>query len=93
MFPDCDASIDGAASEGPWMKKVYFYVGHQRMLGQVKKLPKALAVVGKKNLLAGDAESGMDVDETREGLEILEIVRWKIVFNSRPEPVGEGEND
>ena len=93
VFPDFNASIDSAASEGPWMKKVYFYIGHQRMLGQVKKLPKPLAVVGKKNLLGDGAESKMDVDEMREELEILEIVKWKIVFSSRPEPVGEGEND
>ena len=54
------------------MKKVYFYLGHQRMLGQVKKLPKPLAVVGRKNLLGGEAGSEMDVDGSGEELEILE---------------------
>jgi chromosome transmission fidelity protein 8 len=59
-----------------WMKRVYFYVGkHQRLTGEVKQLNKAMAVLGRR----GDGEE----------LEIKEIVRHKIVFSSRPEPVGE----
>ena len=115
VFPDYAPERD-ADREGPWMKKVWLYVGHQRMLGEVKKLGKPLGVVGRKGVLSG-AENGtenssrgerMDVDEetgtsterkeeaseeTVEELEILEIVRWKIVFSSRPEPFGEDEGD
>ena len=59
------------------MKMVYLYVGkHQRLTGQVKKLPKAMAVLRKKE---ADTES----------LEISEIIKYKIVFSQRPEPVGE----
>lgn len=88
------------------MKKVWLYVGHQRMLGEVKKLPKALGVVGRKGILEKQGEdggddamnldtavssSGGDEQSKVEELEILEVVKWKIVFSSRPEPVGEGE--
>ena len=40
-----------------------------------------------ENILGGgkEGESQGEVEE----LEILEIVRWKIVFSSRPEPFGE----
>jgi chromosome transmission fidelity protein 8 len=62
-----------------WMKRVYLYVGkHQRMTGEVKKLVNPLAVVQKRQ------GTGLD-----EELEIVEILRWKILFGSRPEPVGD----
>ena len=68
------------------MKTVHLYVGrHQRLSGEVKKLPKAVGVVRKR-----DTEIG-DVDGERAGeeeLEIVEIVEWKVVFSNRPEPVG-----
>ena len=77
-----------------WMKRVYLYVGkHQRLTGEVKKLPRAIAVIRKR---AGDCEShstgkehgeGMET-QTQEELEIVEIVKWKIMFSTRPEPVG-----
>lgn len=91
VFPDYDISQTEAA-EGPWMKKVYFYVGHQRMLGQIKRLPKPVAVIGRKGLLAV-SDDQTNVDVANEELEILEIVKWKIVFSSRPEPVGEDDQD
>lgn len=90
-FPDYDASTS-ATLEGPWMKKVYFHIGHQRMLGQVKKLPKPFGIVGRRGVL-GTWNDEMNVDKIEEELEVLEIVKWKIVFNSRPEPVGDGEED
>jgi chromosome transmission fidelity protein 8 len=63
------------------MRRVYMYVGqHQRLTGEVKKLPRALGVVRRREA-AGEEGDG---DE----LEIVEIVRHKIVFSSRPEPVG-----
>jgi chromosome transmission fidelity protein 8 len=41
----------------------------------------------------GDVEMGEDTvgGATEEELEIAEVVRYKIVFSNRPEPVGGGE--
>lgn len=80
--------------DGKWMKKVYLYVGkHQRLTGEVKKLPKAVAVLKKRE--CEDDEVMRDIDSGAPGedgigeeLEIAEIVRWKILFAGRPEPVG-----
>ncbi|RDA92990.1 hypothetical protein CP533_5507 [Ophiocordyceps camponoti-saundersi (nom. inval.)] len=59
-------------------KRVHLYVGqHQRLTGEVKKLPKALAVVRRRP----------DNNETAD-LELVEIVKYKLVFSNRPEPVG-----
>jgi chromosome transmission fidelity protein 8 len=75
-----------------WMKRVYFYVGsNQRMTGEVKKLGKPFAVIKKKE--GGDSDAMMGEvygDENRGGeeLEIVDVVRYKIVFSTRPEPVG-----
>ena len=66
------------------MKKVYLHVGaHQRLTGEVRALPKAIAVVRKRE---GDGDVGEA--EGREELEVVEIVKYKILFASRPEPVG-----
>lgn len=64
-----------------WMKRVYLYVGrYQRMTGEVKKLPRPIAVLQKyQGNEDGDAEE----------LEVVEIVRYKIFFKSRPEPVND----
>jgi len=90
VFPFHDAKQpDGGAN---WMKKVWLYVGkHQRLTGEVKKLPKALAVIRKKKVeeeghemvVDGNGEEGSSQD-----LEIVEIVKYKIQFSLRPEPVG-----
>ena len=45
----------------------------------MKKLAKPLAVVGKREGLA----------EGVEELEIRELVKWKVLFSTRPEPVSE----
>ncbi len=77
VFPDYseDSSINGTA----WMKRVHLYVGqHQRLTGEVKKLPNPVAVIRKRQ----------DHQTDSEELEIMEIVYWKVVFSSRPEPVG-----
>jgi chromosome transmission fidelity protein 8 len=84
-------SPGAGATDISWMKRVYLYVGkHQRLTGEVKKLPKAMAVVRKRPRCQGDDE--MEVEhvgaEKSEELEIVEIVKWKIVFSTRPEPVG-----
>lgn len=61
------------------MKRVYLYVGkHQRLTGEVKKLPKAMGIMRKREGVGNGIEE----------LEIMEIVRHKIVFSQRPEPVG-----
>ncbi|KAL2005708.1 hypothetical protein VTN00DRAFT_10201 [Thermoascus crustaceus] len=90
MFPDYSLQIP--ADDTKWMKRVYLYVGrYQRMTGEVKKLAKPLAIIQRRQKPAtgaGDTEAegkgNGDVDE----LEIVEIVKHKIVFQSRPEPVG-----
>jgi chromosome transmission fidelity protein 8 len=80
-----------------WMKRVYLYVGkHQRLTGEVKKLPKPIAVIRKREVGATDVmdldgkESLFEVERPPgEQLEIVEIVKYKILFASRPEPVGD----
>lgn len=63
-----------------WMKRVHMYVGkHQRLTGEVKKLPKPLAIIRRK--------PGTSEEQGQEELEIAEIIRHKIIFSSRPEPV------
>ncbi|CAD0110801.1 unnamed protein product [Aureobasidium uvarum] len=77
VFPHYTEGISDPKG-GAWMKKVYLYIGrHQRMTGEVKKLAKPLAVLRKT-----EGEEGGKV-------EVVEIVRYKILFGSRPEPVSE----
>ena len=71
LSPDQDAPADSA-----WMKKVYFYVGdRQRLAGEVRELEKPLCVVRKRC-----GEDGGNGD-----LEVVDVVKWKIWFGSRPE--------
>lgn len=83
-FPDYRPdSITFDASSTAWMRRVYMYVGqHQRLTGEVKKLPRAVGVVRRRQ--KGDGDDG----DRAEELEVVEIVKYKIVFSSRPEPVG-----
>lgn len=77
VFPDYSA--DNPSSNTTWMKRVHLYVGqHQRLTGEVKKLPKAVVVIKRRETN----------DAANEELEIMEIIYWKVVFSSRPEPVG-----
>lgn len=99
VFPLYDAENRDEA-DTKWMKLVYLYIGkHQRMTGEVKKLAKPLAVLRRREGgAAGDGEgqaeggaktgSGSGNGQVKEELEIVEIVRFKILFASRPEPVG-----
>ncbi|EOA90965.1 hypothetical protein ACJQWK_11152 [Exserohilum turcicum] len=82
-------------SDTKWMKRVYLYVGKgQRMTGECKKLVNPIAVIRKKESKDdGDVEMG-GVDGAGEGdtgkeeeLEIVEVVRYRIVFSARPEPI------
>lgn len=76
VFPDY---VPG--EEGGQLMKVYLYVGkHQRLTGEIKKLPRAIAVIRKR--------TGVESGEGKEELEIVEIVKFKILFSTRPEPVG-----
>lgn len=79
MFPYYNSN--SPSEDTAWMKRVYLYVGkHQRLTGEVKKLPKAWAVLRKR-----DSEQ----DTAGQQLEIVDIVKYKIVFSQRPEPVGQ----
>jgi len=81
-FPLYDA-LD--KSDTKWMKKVYLYVGkHQRLTGEVKKLAKPLGIIQKANSGVSDSGTNMNSD-----LEIVEVVKYKLLFSGRPEPVGE----
>lgn len=81
VFPEY---VPGTVGGGSWQKRVYLYVGkHQRLTGEVKKLPKAMAVIRKRTV---DKAAVRDVEQ--DELEIVEIVKWKIIFSLRPEPVG-----
>ena len=76
-FPLYDAKAP--ANDTAWQKRVHLYVGqHQRLTGEVKKLPQAVAVLRK---VPGDAADG-------QALEVAEIIYYKVLFASRPEPVG-----
>lgn len=83
VFPDYHPETQEEGSTA-WMKRVYMYIGqHQRLGGEVKKLPKAMAIIRRK----GEVKTGSD-GEAEEELEIAEIVKYKIMFSQRPEPVG-----
>ncbi|KAI6245380.1 hypothetical protein HI914_06401 [Erysiphe necator] len=89
LFPDYD---ENDACNTAWMKKVYLYVGsYQKLTGEVTKLPKAIAVVQKKksntqeriDVITGNEE----MEKTSVQLEIVDIIKYKILFSNRPEPV------
>ena len=71
------------------MKQVHLYVGqHQRLTGEVKKLPKALAVIRKRPRAESDLEMAGSTETAKDDLEVVEIVKYKLMFSHRPEPVG-----
>ena len=79
VFPDYSASK--SSDDMNWMKRVHLYVGqHQRLTGEVKKLPNPVAVMRKRD--------SREVTSEGNELEIAEIVYFKLIFSSRPEPVG-----
>ncbi|KAL8992932.1 MAG: hypothetical protein Q9188_007462 [Gyalolechia gomerana] len=81
VFPEYRA--DDPAESTSWMKRVHLYIGpHQRLTGEVKKLTTPLAVIRRKSNLG----YGPSFGETEE-LEIMEIIKYKMIFSSRPEPV------
>lgn len=88
-FPDYRPdSITFDPASTAWMKQVYLFVGkHQRLTGEVKKLPKALGIVRRRSSSLSQGTGGVQQEEEGE-LEVMEVVKYKIVFSSRPEPVG-----
>ncbi|KAI9820768.1 MAG: hypothetical protein M1827_005138 [Pycnora praestabilis] len=90
VFPDYSASDH--IENTTWMKRVYLYVGrHQRLTGEVKKLQNPMAVIQRRETqqdLRNDVPGDHDMAGEEEELEIVEIVKWKILFSQRPEPVG-----
>ncbi|KAF2966537.1 hypothetical protein GQX73_g7068 [Xylaria multiplex] len=88
-FPDYHPETQDASSTA-WMKRVHLYVGqHQRLTGELKKLPRAVAIIRKRHRSALDAEMADSSSETvKEDLELIEIVKHKLIFSHRPEPVG-----
>ena len=91
-FPDYHPDTQDPSSSTSWMKRVHLYVGHhQRLTGEVKKLPKALAVVRRRSPGGRGEEAGMSSqDSSKDELEVVEIVKYKLVFSHRPEPVSIG---
>lgn len=92
VFPLYNPDLHGE-DDTKWMKRVYLYVGkNQRMAGEVKKLGKPFAVIRKRELTNGEDVVMSDAHSasTSEELEIVEIVKYKILFATRPEPVGGG---
>ncbi|KAI0900521.1 hypothetical protein F4806DRAFT_448924 [Annulohypoxylon nitens] len=91
VFPDYHPETQDPSSTS-WMKRVHLYVGeHQRLTGEVKKLPKPLAIIKKQTSSGGDVNMNDGNSESTMGdLEIVEIVKHKLVFSQRPEPVGTG---
>ncbi|KAE9376101.1 hypothetical protein N431DRAFT_279024, partial [Stipitochalara longipes BDJ] len=86
VFPD----YEGVEGGDKWMKRVYMYVGkHQRLTGEVKKLPNAIAVIRKRKREDGNQREGEEGEDGEpEELEVVEIIKYKILFSIRPEPVG-----
>ncbi|KAJ8126595.1 hypothetical protein O1611_g7043 [Lasiodiplodia mahajangana] len=88
-FPDIHPETQDASSTA-WMKRVHLYVGqHQRLTGEMKKLPRAIAVIRKRPRSEPDVEMANSSSESaQEDLELVEIVKYKLMFSHRPEPVG-----
>ncbi|KKZ67978.1 hypothetical protein EMCG_06319 [[Emmonsia] crescens] len=117
IFPDYNDAMDNNPSDHSWMKRVYLYVGrHQRLTGEVKKLPRPLAAIqridgmhhenGAGGMEEAKAKAKMRAEEMLEDegmedeerdicdeLEIVDVIRYKIIFSSRPEPVTSGVSD
>ncbi|KAL8827067.1 MAG: hypothetical protein Q9170_007163 [Blastenia crenularia] len=80
VFPDYQPNNPNESNA--WMKRVHLYIGrHQRLTGEVKKLTSPLAVIRRKQTPGEDPS----ISGTEE-LEITEIIYYKMLFSSRPEP-------
>ncbi|KAK6535607.1 hypothetical protein TWF694_002062 [Orbilia ellipsospora] len=87
IFPDASSPDSTDLKE---LKRVWLYVGkHQRLTGEVKALQKPLGVLRKRSRDENDRPATKDADG--EELEIVDIIKYKIIFSKRPEPVGTTE--
>lgn len=87
VFPDIMNEND--KKNNSKSQRVYLYVGkHQRLTGTLKKLPKPLGVIRRRNPNERETDAG-DGEWVGKELEIVDIVEWKILFSNRPEPVSE----
>lgn len=62
------------------------------MTGEVKRLGKPIAVIRKRvggEIGEGDVDMEGGAGGAPEELEVVEVVRWKVVFSARPEPVSD----
>ena len=84
VFPNIPAGTVPESHNTKWTKKVLLYIGkNQRLTGEVKKLPKPLAVIRRKErTVDGD---GNGTGSAGDELEILDIVHSKLFFAGRPE--------
>lgn len=82
MFPDYSPQTT-APDDTKWMKRVYLYVGrYQRLTGEVKKLSHPIALVQRR-------QKETTSDSEGEELEIVEIIKYRLFFKNRPEPVND----
>ncbi|KAG5518588.1 hypothetical protein PMAC_002984 [Pneumocystis sp. 'macacae'] len=66
-------------------ERVYLTIGYHRLEGKIETLIQPFAILrrqNKENIESNDKESNQD-----EIFNVLEIIRKKIIFNLRPEPV------
>ena len=57
------------------------------MTGEIKKLPKPLAIVRKFSKQSTEPPAAASIGD--QVLEIIDVVKYKIVFSQRPEPISE----
>ncbi|KAL8648581.1 MAG: hypothetical protein Q9226_005933, partial [Calogaya cf. arnoldii] len=82
VFPDYNPDDPSSTA---WMKRVHLYIGrHQRLTGEVKKLATPLGVLRRKPV--EDDDDSMTDTSNIEELEIMEIIYYKVLFSTRPEP-------
>jgi chromosome transmission fidelity protein 8 len=72
------------------MKTVHMHIGqHQRLTGEVKKLPKAMAIVRRREAQPHNGgPDAMEEDQSSDDVEVVAVVKHKLMFSNRPEPVG-----
>jgi chromosome transmission fidelity protein 8 len=82
VFPSLPTGVTADESNTKWMKKVQMFIGkNQKLVGEVKKLAKPLGVIRRREQ-AADVDGG---DSNVDELEIVDVVRYKLFFGSRPE--------
>ncbi|KAJ1337921.1 Ctf8 [Microdochium nivale] len=87
-FPDYHPETQDSSSTA-WMKRVQLFIGqNQRLTGEVKKLPRAIAILRKRQVDSDIAMEDGVSGTAAEDLEVVEIVKYKLMFSHRPEPVG-----